>query len=220
MVLDSLNFVYRFKKIRIKYKMILKLNSKKIILQNNIGEDYVKMKKGMIILIIFAIAGVIAISGCTSESGTITTDILDTQNCSLNASNFADAKNTVDAYTNEFDVQHTPSNTDITFEKEHDADLPSGIPTKYEAAANAVNTGSVTGKKTTIANITGYISEDQVNTETVQSSWLTFIFIKDGVTYTISGSTPNYDDEILELNNPRGLSVQGAFSDILEQWNK
>lgn len=178
------------------------------------------MKNSLIILIIFLIAGVILVSGCIGGASSITTDILDTQNCTLNASNFANAKNTIDTYTNKFEIQHTPSNTDIRFEKEYDPDLPSGIPTTYEAAANAVNKGYVTGKKTTIAGITGYISEDQLNTETVQSSWLKFIFVKDGVTYTISGSTPNYDTDELSLHSPRGLSVQGAFTDIIEQWNK
>ena len=162
------------------------------------------MKNSLIILIIFVIASVILVSGCTSESGTINTDILDTQNCTLNASNFANANNTEN---NIFFVESTSSLTDIEFYKDID-------PKAYTQTIKNINNGALVGKKTTLAGISGYLVQD------VNSKGLEFYFVKDGVTYAMYGNAQSGTSSEITLNNPRGLSVQGAFTDIIEQWNK
>lgn len=163
------------------------------------------MKKGTIILIIFAIASVILVSGCTSESGTITTDILDTQNCTLNASLFANANNSEKDY---FVVEDTASSADIEFMKDID-------PTAYTQTIKNINNGALSGEKTTIAGITGYLVQDG------DGVGLTFYFVKDGITYAIYGTAQQgTSTDTIRLATPRGLSVQGAFDDILKEWNK
>jgi hypothetical protein len=171
------------------------------------------MKKGTIILIIFAIASVILVSGCTSESGTITTDILDTQNCTLNASLFENADNT----EKDFVVEDPASDISIRFGKDTD-------PGVYTRIISNINKGTVSGKKTTIANITGYIVEDGFTIRDDVYTGLQFYFVKDGITYVITGYDHDWIEskEIIEveLGNPEGLRIQKAFTDIIEQWNK
>jgi hypothetical protein len=162
------------------------------------------MRKRLMILILFTIASVILVSGCTSESGTITTDILDTQNCTLNASLFANANNTV---KDDFIVEDTASSADIEFIQDIDPDA-------YTRTIKNINNGALIGKKTTLAGISGYLVQD------VNSKGLEFYFVKDGVTYAMYGNAQSGTSSEITLSNPRGLSVQGAFTDIIEQWNK
>lgn len=144
------------------------------------------------------------VSGCTSSSDTLTTDILDTQNCTLNASLFANANN---SEKNIFFVEDTASSADIEFDKNIDHDA-------YTNTIKNINNGALIGKKTTLAGINGYLVLNE------NSNGLEFYFVKDGVTYVMYGDAQKGADSEITLNNPRGLSIQGAFSDILEQWNK
>lgn len=161
------------------------------------------MKNRLIILIIFSIASVILVSGCTSEPSTITTDILKTQNCTLNASDFANPNNTAD----DFIVESTSSLTDIEFSADID-------PKAYSSTIKNIDNSALIGKKTTLANITGYLVQN------TNSNGLEFYFVKNSVTYVMYGDAQKGADSEITLNNARGLSVQGAFKDILEQWNK
>jgi len=162
------------------------------------------MRKRLMILILFTIASVILVSGCTSESGTINTDILDTQNCTLNASLFANPDN---SEKDSFFIEDTASVTDIEFMRDID-------PKAYTQTIKNINNGALIGKKTTLAGISGYLVQD------VNSKGLEFYFVKDGVTYAMYGNAQSGTSSEITLNNPRGLSVQGAFTDIIEQWNK
>ncbi|MCZ3365391.1 MULTISPECIES: hypothetical protein [Methanobacterium] len=161
------------------------------------------MKKETTILIIFAIGSVIAISGCIGGTNSITTDILNSQNCSLNASLFTNPDNTE---KDDFTIEDTASSADIEFSGNID-------PTAYTRTKSNIKSGAETGKETTIGGITGYLVQDITG--------LSFYFVKDGITYAISGTPQNgTSTDDIRLATPRGLSVQGAFADILKEWNK
>lgn len=163
------------------------------------------MKKETIILMILAIVGVIAISGCIGGTNSITTGILNTPNCTLNASLFENPDNT---QKDDFTIEDTASTADIEFSANID-------PTAYTQTISNVKNGAENGKKTTIAGIPGYLVQEY------DGIGLDFYFVKNGITYLISGTAQNgTSTDNIGLATPRGLSVQGAFNDILKEWNK
>lgn len=164
------------------------------------------MKKGTIFLIIFAIIGVIAISGCIGGPNSITTDILNSKNCTLNASLFANPDNT---QKDDFIVEDSASSADIEFMGNID-------PTAYTRTISNIKSGAENGEKTTIGGISGYLVQDYPD-----GSGLSFYFVKNGITYAIYSTPQNgTSTDNIRLATPRGLSVQGAFADIIEAWNK
>jgi hypothetical protein len=86
-------------------------------------------------------------------------------------------------------------------------------PTAYTKTKSNIKSGAENGKETTIGGITGYLVQDITG--------LSFYFVKDGITYAIYGTPQNgTSTDDIRLATPRGLSVQGAFADILKEWNK
>ncbi|WP_405268032.1 hypothetical protein [Methanobrevibacter sp.] len=157
-----------------------------------------KIVIGILVAIILILAAGLAV--IVMHPGTIQTDILDTKDCTLNASHFKDPINE----NGGFNIIDTASDTDILFSTV-EKDSVDNIVDSWE-------NGALTGRSYTIAGLNGLLSED------FNSKGLAFYFEKNGQYYMISAISSTEED--IDMESFRAVSVLSEFNEILTAWQK
>ncbi len=149
----------------------------------------------LIAIIIILVAG---LAMFVMHPGTIQTDILETKDCTLNASHFADPINE----NGGFNIIDTASDTDILFSTV-DKDSIDNIVDSWQ-------NGALTGRSYTVAGLNGLLTQD------LSSKSITFYFEKNGQYYMISSISSTGED--IDMDSFRGISVIAEFNEILTAW--